>query len=692
MSDTGLSKLPRLRSTCPHDCPSTCALSVEISDARTIGRVYGANDHPYTRGVICAKVSRYAERVHHRDRLSVPLRRVGPKGLGVSAFEPLGWDDALDIVAGKFRQIIDQHGAEAIWPYHFAGTMGLLQRDGIDRLRNVLGTSQQHSTFCTALSDAGWNVGVGAKRGANTIDMEHSDLIVIWGGNPVSTQVNIMHYLSQARKRNHATVVVVDPYRTGTADKADIHLMLRPGTDGALACAVMHVLLRDGLVDRGYLARLTDFDATVEQHLQKKTPEWAAALTGLSAAEIENFARLYGATPRSFIRVGYGFTRSRNGAVNMHAVTCLPALTGAWQHRGGGALYGNKAIYPVDATLIRGLDHQREDIRVLDQSRIGEVLCGNVADLQDGPAIQALFVQNTNPALVAPDSTRVLQGLSREELFVCVQEQFMTATASMADIVLPATMFLEHDDLYIASGHTWMQVARPVIEAHAECRSNHQVLCGIASRLGLQHEGFELDDRGMVEQTLQRSGLPDGEAIHAAGGHDCSLAHEQANFLDKFATDDGRFHFKPNWRTVGPNIDGMPALPDHWAVTDDTTEDLPFRLVAAPARQFLNTSFTECETSRRMERTPTVKIHPDDCVMLALEAGEMARISNRRGEILVETEPFDGVQRGTVVIESIWPADDFQGGQGVNSLISADAAQPNGGAVFHDTAVAVNRV
>ena len=344
----------RLRSTCPHDCPSTCALEVEKLDDQTIGRIYGA-DNSYTQGVVCAKVARYAERIHHPDRLSQPLIRTNRKSAH-GQFEAIAWDDALDCVAERLSSIISEYGAEAVWPYHYAGTMGLVQRDGINRLRNCLRSSQQHSTFCTTLADAGWNAGVGSKHGSDSRLIAESDLIVVWGGNPVNTQVNLMCHIATAKKRG-ARLVVIDPYRTGTAQKADIHLMLRPGTDGALATAMMHVLLNEGYGDTEYLEQYTDFSPALTDHLADKTPQWASEITGLSVEEIVSFARLYGETKKSFVRVGYGLSRTRNGAVNVHAVTCLPAVTGAWRYRGGGALYSNGALYAnIDKTLIEGLD------------------------------------------------------------------------------------------------------------------------------------------------------------------------------------------------------------------------------------------------------------------------------------------------------------------------------------------------
>ena len=602
-------------------------------------------------------------------------------------FEPISWDEALDTIATRFKSIKNEHGAEAIWPYHYAGTMGLVQRDGLDRFRHALGPTRQHSTFCVALSDAGFLAGVGSKRGSDTRLMLKSDLIVVWGGNPVSTQVNVMNHVAQARRHNNAKFVVIDPYRTKTAEKADMHLMLKPGTDGALACAVMHVLFEENYADHEYLAQYTDRPVDFREHLKTRTPQWASEITGLSVEEIVAFARLYGQTNNSFIRIGYGFTRSRNGATNMHAVTCLPAVTGAWQYEGGGALYGNAALYDLDKSRICGQDIPCST-RIVDQSRIGHALTGNQIDLQGGPPIKALFVQNTNPAVVAPETRHVLEGLARDDLFTVVHEQFMTETAQYADIVLPATMFLEHDDIYTAGGHTHLQVGKQLISAPGECRSNHEVLQALASRLGLVHTGFDMSARELIEDMLSASQLPSFDAMVESGGLDCALpTHAETNFLDGFDTPDKRFHFAPDWRRVGPNTQGIPEFPDHWAVTDAPTQEHPLRLVTAPARQFLNSSFTETPSGRRMEKSPFVRIHTDDLARYNLHDGQLVTLGNALSEVSLVAKEFSGVQLGTIVVEGIWPNKDFAGGLGINSLVSSEPGKPNGGAVYHDTAV-----
>ncbi len=674
-------------SVCPHDCPSTCALSVERIDARTIGRVRGWEGNDYTAGVVCAKVGRYAERVHHPDRLAQPLRRVGDKGVGRSAFAPIAWDDALDEVAERLARAAQRHGSEAVWPYFYAGTMGLVQRDGIERLTNVMRWSRFNSTICVTLSDTGWLAGVGRLHGTDAREIgEASELVVVWGGNPVSTQVNLMTHISRARKARGAKLVVVDPYRTPTAEMADVHLMLRPGTDAALACAVMHVLFKEGFADRAYLAKYTDAPEELERHLATRDPAWAAAITGLPAEEIVAFARLYGATKRSYIRVGYGFSRARNGAASVHAVTCLPAVTGAWTVRGGGALYSNRALYDLDATLIKGLDALDPSVRALDQSRLGPILVGDKRDLGDGPPVAALLIQNTNPMMVCPEHDKVREGFARADLFTCVHEQFMTETAAMADIVLPATTFLEHDDIYRASAHTVFQVARKVIEPYAEARENHEVIRALARRLGAQHRGFAMSVWEIIDESLRVSGYPDAATMHATGGHDCALPFERAHFLDGFAFPDGRFRFKPDWASLGADGARMPALPDQIGFDTATTEK-PFRMVVPPARSFLNSTFSETPSSRAREGRPTVLIHSADCAALDVAAGDLVRLGNERGSVAIHVKPFDGVQRGVVIVEGIWPNAAFVEGRGINTLTSAEPGWPRGGAVFHDTAI-----
>ncbi len=691
MSSTSVARAPVtiVPSVCPHDCTSTCALDVERLDERTIGRVRGSQRNPYTAGVICEKVARYAERIHHPDRLLHPLKRNGPKGS--RQFRPISWEQALDEIAGQFIAKAQAHGSETVWPYFYAGTMGLVQRDGINRLRHVMRYSRWFSTICVALSDNGWIAGTGAKRGVDLREAaEHSDLIVIWGGNPVNTQVNVMTHAMAAKKRG-APLVVIDPYRTGTAERADLHLAVRPGTDGALACAVMHVLFAEGFADWDYLRQHTDAPDELAAHLKSRTPAWAAEITGLPAEQILQFARMYGRAKAPFIRAHHGFSRQRNGAVNMHAVSCLPAVKGAWRHPGGGAVYGHTGIYPLDRTLIEGLDRLDPSVRELDQSRLGPILVGEPEALKHGPPVTAMLIQNTNPALVCPELGKVHRGFTREDLFVCVHEQFMTETAAFADIVLPATMFLEHDDFYTASGHTTFQVARQVVQPPGECRENHFVIRELARRLGAQHPGFEMSAWEIMDASLKRSGMWDAQTNWERGGQDHALPFETAHYLDGFAWPDKKFRFKPDWSRLGGRWRAMPTLPDHFDVIDKADATKPYRLVAAPARTFLNSTFTETPGSLQREKRPTALIHPQAAAALGVADGDRVVLGNERGEITVHVKTQEGQQPGVVVLEGIWPNRHFEGGVGVNLLISAEPGYPNGGAAFHDTAIWMRR-
>jgi len=565
--------------------------------------------------------------------------------------------------------------------------MGLVMRDGINRLRHVLRYSRQKKTICTASAEAGWIAGTGRFVGPDPREIAKADLIVVWGGNPVATQVNVMTHITRARQERGAKLAVVDCYRSGTAAVADMHLCLRPGTDAALACAVMHCAFRDGHADRAYLGRYTDFPADLEAHLAARGPAWAASVTGLPVEAIEAFARLYNTTKRAYIRVGYGFTRSRNGSAAMHAVTCLPAVTGAWQHEGGGAFWSNRSAYHWNKTMIEGLDALDKSTREIDMCRIGAALLGDAQALKGGPPVAAMLIQNTNPAVVAPDSNRVRRGLAREDLFTVVHEQFLTETARYADVVLPATMFLEHDDLYQAGGHSHIQIGPKLIEPPGECRSNHEVLQGLARRLGATHPGFAMTAMELADWTLRASGWPDAKTVLEHRWVDAALPFREAHFLDGFGTPDKKFHFAPDWSAVGAEWTRMPRLPDHLDVIETATPDKPFRLVTSPARRFLNTSFTETPGSRSREKRPTVLIHPDDADRLGLADGDRVELGNDRGAVTVHARRFDGLLPGTVVVEGIWPHADFEGGIGINTLVGDDPIPPFGGGAFHDTAV-----
>jgi anaerobic selenocysteine-containing dehydrogenase len=690
------SKIAIKHSTCPHDCPSACGLDIEVIDGQSIGRVRGSKQQTYTAGVVCAKVARYAERIHHPERLMYPMRRTGPKGSG--QFARITWDEALDELAAKFNEAERDFGAESVWPYYYAGTMGLVMRDGINRLSHEKKYSRFYGTICSTIAWAGFAAGTGKIAGVDPREMVKSDLVVIWGTNPVSTQVNVMTHAIKARKERGAKIAAIDIYDNDTMKQADIKILLRPGTDGACACGVMHVLFRDGFADRAYLAKFTDASPELEAHLATRTPEWASNICGVPAAEIEAFAHLIGNTPRSFFRLGYGFTRSRNGAAQMHAALCIPAVTGAWQHEGGGAFFNNGAIWKFDKTLIEGLDAIDPAVRRLDQSRIGRILTGDAEALQNGPPVKAMLIQNTNPVTVAPEQALVRQGFVREDLFVAVHEQFLTETAMMADLVLPATMFMEHDDLYYGGGHQHISVGAKLIDAPEECRSNHEVLQGLAQRLGASHRGFAMTPREIIDATLKTSGRGSIEELQADLWRDLQPDFRASHYLDGFAHTDGKFHFKADWANVPLANAGlmgqwetMPTFPDHWAVIEAIDEAHPFRLATSPSRSFLNTSFNETPSSQAREGAPTVMIHPVDAANLGIADGDAVVLGNMRGETALTAKIFDGLRRGVLIAESIFPNKSHIGGRGINMLTGGEAVAPYGGAAFHDNKVWVKK-
>jgi anaerobic selenocysteine-containing dehydrogenase len=685
------------RSVCPHDCPSTCALDVEIVDDHTIGRVRGAKDDPYTAGVICEKVARYSERIHHPDRLTHPMRRVGKKGEG--RWERISWDEAFDEIIAKWEAIEAEHGPEAIWPYFYAGTMGHVHRDGIARLRHARGYSEQYDTICTGAAWPGYLAGTGLLAGPNPELMAEADCVVIWGTNAVNTQVNVMTHAMRARKERGAKIVAVDIYMNGTMEQADMPILLRPGSDGAFALAVMHVLLRDGLADRAYLARMTDFDAEVEAHIMSKAPEWAETITGLPVAQIEAFAHLVGTTPKTYFRLGYGFARQRNGGTNMHAALCIPAVTGAWQHRAGGAFHSNSGGWHLDKSLIEGTRMGKAG-RELDMSEIGKVLTGDRKALKNPTPVKALFIQNTNPVNVAPEQELVRAGFAREDLFTVVHEQFMTETAQMADIVLPATMFLEHNDYYRRGGHTRILIGPKLVEAPGECRSNFDVVNELLRRLGTTDESLAMTDRQMVAETMKRSDYGDLDEIEKTGFIELDVSDEKARFSDGFRFADGRFRFRPAWREIAERkgylwtIDpaAMPVLVDYWDINEKASDTVPFRLATSPSRSFLNSSFSETAGSQKRQPVPTVLIRPDDAAANGIADGAKVMIGNHRGSVELTAEIFEGLPPGVLIAEGVHPNKSHAGGRGINTLIGSDQVPPFGGVAFHDATVWIRPV
>lgn len=692
-----------LHSACPHDCPSTCALDVEITADGKIGRLRGSADNTYTAGVICAKVARYSERIYHPDRLLKPLIRKGEKGGG--EWQEVHFEDALDLIAEKFIQAEQRHGAESIWPYYYAGTMGIVQINSIRRLTYAKRYSSMHGTVCITPAWTGFAMGTGAVRGVDPREMAKSDCIVIWGTNPVSTQINVWTHAAKARKTRGTKIVVIDIYDNPTMKQADHKVILKPGTDGALACAFMHILFRDGLADWDYLNQFSDDPKGLEAHMRSKTPQWASEITGLPVEEIEALAKLMGNTKRTYLRLGYGFARQQNGAVNMHAALSIATVLGAWQYEGGGAFHNNAEITALNASYVTGTEMLDHDVRVMDQSKIGRVLTGDSDALLGGPGVHAMLIQNTNPMNIAPEQRRVRDGFMREDLFTAVHEQFMTDTAKLADVVLPATMFLEHDDIYKGGGHQHVILGPKAVDAPENelggPRENLYVIDGLAKRLGLgDRDDFNMTARQHLDRILSDSGYGEYDAFKANKWIDEQPDFETSHFLNGFAHEDGKFHFKPNWKETNTinlppkrlgrmgDLDALPEFPDYLPSPEVVDDKHKFRFATSPARAFLNSTFAETPSSIKQEGgRPEILMHPDDAGDMGISEGELVTIGNDRGEVSVHTRFFDGLRRGVLIQEGLWPNSSFTKGEGINTLTSADSIAPFGGVAFHDNKV-----
>ena len=659
--------------------------------------MHGAKDNDYTAGVICAKVGRYVEREHHADRLLHPLRRTGEKGSG--QFAPISWDDALDLVAENFLKAEQKHGAESVWPYYYAGTMGLVMRDGINRLRHAKKYSGFHSTICVNPAYSGFAAGVGRVAGPDPREMAKSDLVVIWGTNAVNTQVNVMTHAVRARKERGAKIAAVDIYMNGTMEQADLPVLVKPGTDAALACAVMHCLFRDGKADWDYLNRYTDAPRELEAHLRTRDPVWASAITGTPVATIEDFARLIGERKRAYFRLGYGFSRSRNGAANMHAASCIAAVTGAWQLEGGGAFHGNADIYKLDKTVIEGLDRHDRSVRMLDQSRIGAILTGDARGAagrraghgDDHPEHQS-GVGRARPDL--GQARLCARGPVRLRARAVHDRNGEDGRRGAAGHHVPrARRHLSRRRPPIH--HPRPQAGRAAGRMPQQSRGDLR----LAKRVGAEHPGFAMSPRELIDQMLRVSKRGTLAELEANRWLDCQPPFEKAHYLDGFAWPDGKFRFKPDWPNVpfrspyqsGPVAD-MPGLPDHW-----TVDRAGGRRASVPAGHLAGARLPQFDLQRNADLAGAGKAPERDdpsrrrqgarasaTAIMSCWATSAARCACTRG-------CFDGVRRGVLIAESIWPNSAYADGCGINTLTGADPIAPYGGAAFHDNKVWIRK-
>lgn len=669
-----------VRGACPHDCPDTCALLTTVENGRAV-RVQGNPAHRHTDGVLCAKVSKYAERTHHPERILTPLMRTGPKGSG--QFTPVSWDEALTGIAARLGEIAARD-PQAILPYSYAGTMGLVQGESMDRrFFHRLSASQLARTICATAGGEGLVHTLGGKVGMRVEFFAESRLIVIWGSNSIGSNLHFWRYAQQA-KRAGARLVCIDPRRTETADKCHAHLQLLPGTDAALALALMHELIVHDWLDHDYIARYTQGWEALRARALQWPPERAAAVCGLPVAQIRQLAQDWGTTQPAAIRLNYGVQRAHGGANAVRAVACLPALTGAWRQRAGGLLLSSSGAFPVQRAAL-----QRPDLlagrtpRTINMVTIGDDLL-RPASPTFGPKIEALVVYNSNPVAVAPDSAKVVQGFAREDLFTVVLEHFQTDTADWADYILPATTQLEHWDVHLAYGHTDVLLNRPAIAPQGQARSNAQIFRDLARHMGFTEPCFEDSDEQLCRQAYGEA--VDFERLLAQGF--ITLPGPEAPFAQGgFPTPSGRCEFHSP-RLAARGLDPLPDyVPNHEA--PGQSPQYPLAMISPPARNFLNSSFVNVQSLRDIEGRPLLEIHPQDAAARGIADGSVVRVFNDRGSHACHAVVCERARPGVVNGLGIWWRKLGLDGTNVNQLTSQALTDLGEGPTFYDCAVQV---
>ena len=663
-------------SVCPYDCPDCCGLLITVEDGKAV-RVAGDPEHAFTRGTLCPKMAHYERTVHSPKRIMTPLRRIGQKGEG--RFIPIGWDEAIEEIAGRWQSIIRDYGAEAILPYSYAGTMGTIGYSAGHALFYALGATSLDRTICAPAKSRGYRDVMGATLPTAPQEAQHSDMIVLWSISMLATDIHFRHDIEMARKRG-AKVYCIDTYRTKTADYADAFLCPRPGTDGALALAILHVLVQDDLADRAFLKEYVQGADELEQKvLPHYTPEAAAAITGVPAADIRAFAHAYGSARAPFIRLGSGQSRYTNGAMTSRLITCLPAFVGAYAKKGGGLLTSASGSHAFDKNIIRRPDLEQRGVRHINMCELGRAL--NDIDLT--PPIKALYIYSSNPACTAPDQNQVLRGLQREDLFTVVHERFLTDTTRYADIVLPATTSLESEDLYYSYGHYTIQRARAVIPPVGESKSNWQTARLLAKAMHLTDPIFAKTEEDLVEaliaSTKKAWPLPlTGEALQRL--RDCHPVDLPlpADYKLHFATPSGKIEIK--------NPRCQPPLPDYLPPHKNSE---PFHLINAPDMRILDSSFNERDELTR-DGIMTLLIHPEDAAARGLQDGDPVRARNQRGHAHFTLKLSDCVNRGTLVTEGVWWQAYTKDGN-TNRLTSMRLTDKDGGSTFYDVSIDIEK-
>jgi anaerobic selenocysteine-containing dehydrogenase len=669
-----------VRGACPHDCPDTCALLTTVQDGVAL-RVQGNPLHLPTAGVLCNKVAHYAERTYHPERLLQPMKRVGPKGAG--RFAPVSWDEALDDIAARLGAIAARD-PQAILPYSYCGTMGLVQGEAMaGRFFHRLGASLLDRTICASAGAEALVQTLGGKVGMKVEFFAEAKLILIWGGNSIASNLHFWR-LAQEAKRHGAKLVCIDPRRSETAEKCHEHVQLLPGTDAALALALMHELVVHDWLDHDYLAQHTLGWEALRERALRWNPERAAAVCGIPAQQIRDLARDYGTTTPSAIRLNYGMQRVRGGGNAVRAVACLPALTGAWRHRAGGMLLSSGGFYPADRAAL-----QRPDLlagkrpRTINMVQIGDDLL-RPASPAFGPAIEAVVVYNSNPLAVAPESSKVARGFAREDLFTVVIEQFATDTADYADYLLPATTQLEHWDIHASYGHTDVLLNRPAIAPVGQARTNTQVFRDLAGRLGFRDPCFSDSDEALCRTAF--GDKVDFELLLAQGF--APLPVLDAPFAQGgFPTLSGRCEFFSE-RLARQGLDGLPDHVPNYEVPGACAA-YPLAMISPPARNFLNSTFVNVQSLRDIEGEPLLEMHAGDASSRGIVDGQVVRVFNDRGEYVCKVHVSPRARAGVVNGLGIWWRKLGLAGTNVNELTSQRLTDMGRAPVFYDCLVEV---
>jgi anaerobic selenocysteine-containing dehydrogenase len=684
----------QVRGTCPHDCPDTCALLVTVKDGVAI-EVKGDPDHPTTAGVLCTKVARYTERTYHPDRILYPQRRIGKKGEG--KFERISWDEALTEIATRLSNIAAR-APEAILPYSYCGTMGMIQGESMSsRFFNQLGASHLDRTICAMAGFVGYKYTIGATIGTDVEHFQDSKVILIWGGNPIASSLHFWMRVQEAKRRG-AKLIAIDPYRSLTAEKCHQHIALLPGTDSALALGMMHVLIAEDLLDHDYIASYTHGFEQLKERAREWTPEKTAATCGITVEEVVNLARDYGLAAKHgepvAIRVNYGVQRVRGGGMAVRNIACLPALIGAWRHPAGGILLSTSGSFPANRAAL-----QRPDLlagrrpRTINMTTIGDDLLRETSPTF-GPKVEAVVVYNANPLAIAPDSARVQQGFEREDLFTVVLEHFHTDSADYADIVLPATTQLEHVDAHLTYGHLYMMANNAAIAPMGEAKPNTEIFRLIAARMGMQDACFQDSDEQLAAQAFNkdhpRAAHFDWETLKRDGWQ--KLAMPDAPFAQGgFPTPSGKCEFYSE-TMLKDGLDPLPAYIANYesvASTPDLAQKYPLAMISPPARNFLNSTFVNVQSLRATEGEPHLDIHPADAAARGIAHGAMARIFNDRGSFTCKARVTDKARQGLVVGLSVWWKKLARDGKNANEVTSSRLTDMGRAPTFYDTLVQV---